>query len=365
MAILTSSQESGDSLWPQEELDSLQKPSAKKTTTAEQSSQTIGQKSQSSTTSESLGAMPTEKSNCSQVGFLANHSPKPGSNEARRMTATSGQKCSELYKKPSPLGSLVRMCLVSSIWHSTKCILTWKQLATKSKRLLFRLQVSMPRTEETDAGSSHAFWATPNTMDHLPSRPAEDCSTNQKNRKNRTRSGNLREQVVHPKMWPTPTADNASNVNPKENRFRCLVKAVNESVMMWPTPSATPRGPHTGSIAGSVDKSGKSRVSAKGVKWGATLETAVKMWPTPSSRDGKGGYVGGRMRDGKISRDTLDVAVQATDNLDKQSGSLNPAFVEWLMGYPIGWTALKPSEMQSYRTLRRRSSKKSEQQISH
>jgi hypothetical protein len=33
-------------------------------------------------------------------------------------------------------------------------------------------------------------------------------------------------------------------------------------------------------------------------------------WPTPSSRDGKGGYQGGRIRDGKVSTDTLDVAAQ-------------------------------------------------------
>ena len=34
-------------------------------------------------------------------------------------------------------------------------------------------------------------------------------------------------------------------------------------------------------------------------------------WPTASTRDHKGGYEGGRIRDGKVSMDTLDVAVQA------------------------------------------------------
>ena len=34
-------------------------------------------------------------------------------------------------------------------------------------------------------------------------------------------------------------------------------------------------------------------------------------WPTASTRDYKGGYEGGRMRDGKVSMDTLDVAVAA------------------------------------------------------
>ncbi len=33
-------------------------------------------------------------------------------------------------------------------------------------------------------------------------------------------------------------------------------------------------------------------------------------WPTPTTRDHKGGYQGGRIRNGKISTDTLDVAAQ-------------------------------------------------------
>jgi len=37
----------------------------------------------------------------------------------------------------------------------------------------------------------------------------------------------------------------------------------------------------------------------------------------------------------------LDVAVQHTDNQEKVSGSLNPTWVEWLMGFPIEWTELK------------------------
>ena len=70
------------------------------------------------------------------------------------------------------------------------------------------------------------------------------------------------------------------------------------------------------------------------------LSDQVRMWPTPSTRDYKGGYIGGRMRNGKISRDTLDVAVQHTDNQDKVHGTLNPTWVEWLMGFPLGHTDL-------------------------
>ena len=39
---------------------------------------------------------------------------------------------------------------------------------------------------------------------------------------------------------------------------------------------------------------------------------------------------------GKVSMDTLDAAGQHTDNKDQASGTLNPAWVEWLMGYRAG-----------------------------
>jgi hypothetical protein len=40
-------------------------------------------------------------------------------------------------------------------------------------------------------------------------------------------------------------------------------------------------------------------------------------------------------------------------------GSLNPQWVEWLMGYPAGWTDLEPSEMPSSRKSLRKSAEPS------
>ena len=78
-----------------------------------------------------------------------------------------------------------------------------------------------------------------------------------------------------------------------------------------------------------------------GTKGSLRVAAVKSMWPTPATRDHKGGYQGGRIRNGKVSWDTLDVAVQHTDNQEKTGGQLNPIFVEWLMGYPEGWTDLK------------------------
>ena len=74
-------------------------------------------------------------------------------------------------------------------------------------------------------------------------------------------------------------------------------------VKMWPTPSSEPRGPHSGR---EVTKGGQTVSKNTGTAWGMTLETAV-------ARAAPG-------------------------------GQLNPLWVEWLQGFPLGWTDLKHSE---------------------
>ena len=96
-----------------------------------------------------------------QEGFLANPLAYPGSDEARKMTVSSGLKCSVLLKNSGPVGLLGKMLLGSSIWNSTTCFLTWKAKATKRGRLYFQLVPSTPRTDET----GFLLWPTPTARD--------------------------------------------------------------------------------------------------------------------------------------------------------------------------------------------------------
>jgi hypothetical protein len=77
--------------------------------------------------------------------------------------------------------------------------------------------------------------------------------------------------------------------------------------------------------------------------FGLTLNQAVKMWPTPcaSASASKGSSPAALTRKSGRSRatDRIDHAVMASDG-----GQLNPQWVEWLMGWPIGHTALEPLE---------------------
>lgn len=92
-----------------------------------------------------------------QAGSRASRSVQPGSEEARRMTVTSGLKCCALLKDSGPVGSLVKTLLESSVWNSTRCLLIWKTLNTRQGRLLFQLVPLMPAT----GGKGAPLWPTP------------------------------------------------------------------------------------------------------------------------------------------------------------------------------------------------------------
>ncbi len=95
---------------------------------------------------------------------------------------------------------------------------------------------------------------------------------------------------------------------------------------LWPTPT----------VCGNYNKPGASATSGMG------LASAVKMWPTPCASASNGSSQASLVRkDGKDRRSArLDHAVMASD-----SGQLNPEWAEWLMGWPIGHTALSALEM--------------------
>lgn len=59
-----------------------------------------------------------------------------------------------------------------------------------------------------------------------------------------------------------------------------------------------------------------------------------KIWPTPTEDDASNVFPKENRREGLVSvvNDAVD------NNPNTQLGSLNPLWVEWLMGYPAGWT---------------------------
>jgi hypothetical protein len=100
-----------------------------------------------------------------------------------------------------------------------------------------------------------------------------------------------------------------------------------------------------------------------------------KLWPTPTGHDWKGSGPTVKRKDGKMRGDRLDYAVEqfyptprGQDSYERSNWKTivdaneggksqmtltrkikyNPDWVEWLMGWPIGWTDLKPLETDKF-----------------
>ena len=108
---------------------------------------------------------------------------------------------------------------------------------------------------------------------------------------------------------------------------------------LWPTPRSSPAmsSGTVGQILRTVAKRGYRR----------QLEEAVVLWPTPTSSLGT---KGGRITANKARKGgTLIEAISARMTDCERNGQLNPDWTEWLMGFPIGFTASAPLETPKFR----------------
>lgn len=161
---------------------------------------------------------------------------------------------------------------------------------------------------------------------------------------------------------------NSKRVNDRKNGFGSLSMQVKAEQEMWPKPCATN---HKGS-----GKAGQLRDRLDyAVERGATKSKTY--WPTPTKSDGMGGpgcsgRAGGMnlrtavawptprtkgMCGGTGAWEQLKKATDSQEEARKMGagngGQLNPTWVEWLMGWPLEWTDLRPLGTDKFRRWRR------------
>lgn len=130
------------------------------------------------------------------------------------------------------------------------------------------------------------------------------------------------------KMYPTPRARLTGGVRPErcEDKFNNLESVL--SRMMWPTPHSTCS---TGAGTGGRDG-------------GLNLQTAVVTYPTPSCTDFRTGY----RTDTEAGIEQREKRAKPLRDNVAPGGQVNPDWVEWLMGWPTGWSAIEGMPIQHF-----------------
>lgn len=215
------------------------------------------------------------------VDSPANPFPWLESKKGKTTTVTSGLRCSGLSESCARIASSVRMCLESSRLPPGKWSRIWNAQAITSSCSILKLRLSELGTGGQGCSSPGSqMWPTPTRMDY-----AKELMRSTQQKAGSRRSLDLPSAV---RLWPTPRA----------NEYKDTLQSV---------PPSRQKDP------------GKCNL---------TQRVAVKLFTTPCAANAQGTHGGGNHRSLRT-----DVA-----------GQLNPMWVEWLMGFPPGWTDLNASE---------------------
>ena len=290
------------------------------------------------------------------------------SKEAKGMSATFGLKCSELSPNLRRVGSSVRTYLESCELPPGMWSRIWSVKAMTSRCLILKLRLSERRTEENGSrllptvtasvgekggqnqrdssgrpGLQKAamLWQTPNVPNGGRVNPPEMSPTGIMP-DGRKRQVGLEHQVkmVQANLWPTPRCVGSRGSSPTGVKHHDLASWA----ALWPTPDTM-----------NYRDGSKTRKALKG-RHELSLHHAVSIWPTPTARDYKdgtaqscqnvpeNGLLGRAVHSRKILGGGTEPQVKTGESSAKAGGQLNPTWVEWLMGFPLGWTDLNVSE---------------------
>jgi hypothetical protein len=190
---------------------------------------------------------------------------------------------------------------VTSSWKTPQCSLlgeeqesleTLPRWGMTANGLLWEQPTLEPITRETASG----LWLTPRATDVGKGEKQETFLKRMGDRTDRC-AQSLAAQVNNPRTWPTPNARDWKDC-PTQNLYRQI-----------------------GQISTAV----------------AVYRQII--WPTPRTA----GMCGGTGSWELLNKNTTKE--EARQMGAGNGGKLNPTWVEWLMGWPLGWTDLKPLEM--------------------
>jgi hypothetical protein len=249
--------------------------------------------------------------------------------------ADSGLNTAALLAKYDPATQLWKTSQLSLFGGYQTFSATWPRSGTMRNGIAYQLPPLVRLTDEIAFG----LWRTPDAS--VITGGAVDAE----GRRAQNHQVNLHDQVHTPSMWPTPAATPYGTTNNGRRgdgtTFRQAGKPSLETMARrgrWPTPTA-----------GDSQGSGSRNTPQSNAHPGISLTDAVRgdqgtgrLWPTPVAGDSHTAAP-------NQNTSTLGRAIRRGEG----SGGLNPTWVEWLLGFPLGWTDCGASATRSSRRSRR------------
>lgn len=173
-------------------------------------------------------------------------------------------------------------------------------------------------------------------------------------------------------MWPTPRAGKTGAENPESWLIRYAVGKVSTPPLGLAVKFATPQArdfrvgaatrwdnparsrnlnDQIAKFPTPTSRDWKDSGSSQGNRKSPNLGTIASRFPTPRTK-GMCGGTGSFQKMKSLETQGIISSEERRQMTAGSGGKLNPTWVEWLMGWPLGWTSLKPLAMDKFRLWR-------------
>ncbi len=249
------------------------------------------------------------------VGYLANLTPLPGKNSEPKTAETFGQLCFGFFEAVESSGSFSRTSRVlprtrTASRGSSPTLPKWGGMHAGE---CFQMPAWEPHTVESASSS----WPTPS---------AASYGSNKGGAAGRAGKKRPSLQTIG-RSWPTPTSNNKTRPN---NGKGTSLDTLGKN---WPTPRSH-------GLSGGGDRQKDGSISPN-------LASTAKQWPTPRASDVTRGCCPSEARrrspmlssvvHSGLQDNAQPNGLSSTD--DSSQLRLNTNFVEWLMGFPAGFSS--------------------------
>jgi hypothetical protein len=246
--------------------------------------------------------------------ILANPSALPDASEPTKTRVTCGRTLPVLSASANPAGASSKMLPTIYRWDLNRSAMTWATWVTRLRQACLARKKWVRRT----AASGCLSWPTVTATDASikQARPPEKMI--RRDKRNVLRTPGLAETILRPDSYPYSKADLP---------LHGTSQPYHTAKVLWPSPRAQEPG---------------STSSGHGNALGET----AKAWPTPLSRDWKDTPNDKSGRQESVAEAAFHFGRHTHATLPDGKPfpmTLNPAFTEWLMGWPIGWTESAPA----------------------